>query len=125
MNTDITQEDIAAFHTSHPDDNIIPAQVQMPRMVRQIGVNTVATKNDVSVTESGISKQFFIHHCDDGRISGMVITKITTRNRHVSSNNSTNRYGEIGYNSTIEVNSHSNTYCFGKNLQTMSSTEQV
>ena len=125
MNTDITQEDIAAFHTSHPDDNIIPAQVQMPRMVRQIGVNTVATKNDVSVTESGISKQFFIHHYDDGRISGMVISKITTRNRHVSSNNSTNSDGEIGYNSTIEVNSHSNTYFFGKNWQTMSSTEQV
>ena len=50
MNTDITQADIAEFHTSQPDDNSISAQVQMSRMGMKIGVNAVTTNNDVSVT---------------------------------------------------------------------------
>ena len=42
--------------------------------------------------------------------------KITTRNRDVSSNNPTNRYGEIVYNSNIDINSHADNHCFGKEI---------
>ena len=55
----------------------------------------------------------------------MGISKITTRNRHVSSNNPTKHDGEIGYNSTIDIDSHADTHCFGNNFQILSSTEQV
>ena len=55
----------------------------------------------------------------------MGITKITTRNRHVSSNNPTKHDSEIGYNSTIDINRHDDTHCFGKNFRIVSSTEQV
>ena len=55
----------------------------------------------------------------------MVISKITTRNRHVYSNNPTKHDGEIGYNSIIEIDSHSHTHCFGKNFRIVSSTEQL
>ena len=55
----------------------------------------------------------------------MVTSRITTRNRHVYSNNSTKHDGEIGYNSTIEINTHVNTHCFGKNFRIMKSTEQL
>ena len=50
----------------------------------------------------------------------MGITKITTRNRHVSSNNPTKHDGEIGYNSTIDINRHDDTHCFGKNFRIVS-----
>ena len=43
MNTNITQAAIAELKTSQTDDNSIPTQVQMSRMVRQRGVNAVAT----------------------------------------------------------------------------------
>ena len=55
----------------------------------------------------------------------MDISKITTRNPHISSNNSTKHDGGIGYDITIDINSHTNTHCFGKNLRVASSTEQV
>ena len=55
----------------------------------------------------------------------MGITKITTRNRHVSSNNPTKHDSEIGYNSTIDINRHDDTHCFGKNFRIVSSAEQV
>ena len=58
MNTDITQEAIVAFHTSHPQENNITAQVQMTRIKRQRGVNAVSTNNYVSVTTLGSSKGF-------------------------------------------------------------------
>ena len=38
-NYNIKQVAITEFHSYQPDDNIIPAQVQIPRMVRQVGVN--------------------------------------------------------------------------------------
>ena len=58
MNTEIIQADISELHTSQSDDIIIPVQFQMPRMGRQIVVNTVSTTNDVSVTGSGIPHGF-------------------------------------------------------------------
>ena len=67
----------------------------------------------------------FIQYDDGGRISSIVISKITTRNRRVSSNNSTNHDGEIGYNSTIEIGSHNDTRYFGDNFLVMSSTEKL
>ena len=67
----------------------------------------------------------FIQYDDGGRISSIVISKITTRNRRVSSNNSTNHDGEIGYNSTIEIGSHNDTRYFGHNFLVMSSTEKL
>ena len=68
---------------------------------------------------------FLIQYDDGGRISSIGISKITTRNRRVSSNNSTNHDGEIGYNSTIEINSHNDTRYFGNNFRIVSSTEQL
>ena len=124
-NTNITQADIAEFHTSQPDDDRITDQVQIPRMGRKRLFNAVATNNDVSVTGSGSSKHFYIQYDDDGRISGMGISKITTRNCHVSSNNSTNHDGRIGYKNTIEIDSHADTHFFGKNFRIVSSTEQL
>ena len=97
----------------------------MPHMARQRGVNTVTTKNYFPVTGSGIKKQFSIQYDDYGRISSIVISKITTRNRHASSNNSTKHDGEIGYNSTIDINSHTDTIFFVNNFLIVSSTEQV
>ena len=94
-------------------------------MGRQIGVNSVDTNKYFSVTGSGSSKSFSIHYEDDGSISSMVISTITTRNRHVSSNNFTNSYSEIGYNSTIEIDNHSDTCCFGKNFRIVPSAEQL
>ena len=55
----------------------------------------------------------------------MVISKITTRCFHVSSNNSTNCDSEIGFNSTIEIDGHTNNHCFGKKFRIMSTIEQV
>ena len=55
----------------------------------------------------------------------MGISKITTRNRHVSSYNSTKHDGEIGYNFIIEIYSHADTLFFGKNFWIFSSIEQV
>ena len=89
MNTDTTQAAIAELYTSQTDDNIITAQVQIPRMVRQRGVNSVATNNDVSVNVLGSSKRFSIQYNEDGRVLSMRISKIATRNCHVSSNYST------------------------------------
>ena len=40
----------------------------------------------------------------------MVISKIATRNHNVSSNNYTNHDSEIGYNSTIDVDSHADAH---------------
>ena len=125
MNTKIPQEVIAAFHNSHPNDNIIPTQFQMPRMGRQIIVNVISTYKDVSVTGSGISKYFSIQYDEDDRISSIGISKITNRNLHVSSNNSTNHDSEIGYNSTIEIDIHAYTHCFGKKFRIVSPTEQL
>ena len=56
MNNNITQADIAEFHTSQPDDNSILAQVQMSRMGRQRGVIEVSTNNAVAFTRLGNSK---------------------------------------------------------------------
>ena len=112
MNNNITQEAIAESHTSQPDKNIISAQVQMPRMARQRGGNAVATNNDVSFTVFGSSKHFFIQYVNDGRLSGLVISKITSRNRRVSSKNITKHDVEIGYNSTIEIDSYAGTIFF-------------
>ena len=47
--TEIIQKTISSLQIYHTDDNIIRTQVQKPRMVRQIGVNEVATDNDTSV----------------------------------------------------------------------------
>ena len=44
------------------------------------------------------------------RTSSMGISKITTRNRHYSSNNFTNHDDKTGYNSTIEIDIHSGTH---------------
>ena len=60
MNTEISQTDIAPFHTFHPNENIIPAEVQMPHMGSQRVVHSVATNNDVSGTGLVISKRFSI-----------------------------------------------------------------
>ena len=94
----------------------------MSRMGMKIRVNAATTNNDVSVTGQGISKRFSIEYCDDDRISSTVISKITIRNRHVSSNNYTKHDGEIGYNSTTDIESHVNTHFFGNNFQIVSST---
>ena len=74
MNTEITQTDIASFHTSRPDDNIIPAQFQMPRMGRQRGVNdgvqiktyTFSKRDIIRVNYqvlSQLSQLLFLHFC--------------------------------------------------------------
>ena len=63
----------------------------------------------------------------------MGISKITTdncchvseENSHVSSNHSSQRDGNIGYNITIEINSYADTHCFGKNFRIVSTTEQI
>ena len=39
MNTDTNQAAIVEFHTSQPDDNIIPVQVKITRTGRKRGVN--------------------------------------------------------------------------------------
>ena len=121
MNAGITQAVIAALQTAQGSDssNGIPAQVQMPRMGRQRGVNAVnATGNDASVAGSATSRQFSIEYDDDGRISSMGISKITTGNRHVSSSNfARTEPADIGYNSTIEIDSHADTHCFGRNFR--------
>ena len=122
MNIEITQAAIAAFYTSHTNDNSIPVQVKMARIVRQILVNTVATNKDFSVTVLGISKRFYIQYDNNASISIMVISKITTRNRHVSSNNSTKHDSEIGYNSTIEIDSHVDNYFCFNNFRIVSTT---
>ena len=122
MNSEITQAAIAEFNTSQPGGNIISAHIQIPRMGRQRGVNSFAANNGVSVTGSGSSKRFSIQYDNYGSISIMVISKITNRNHHVSSNNSTKHDGEIGYNSTIDIISHADTHCFGKKFLIVSST---
>ena len=43
----------------------------------------------------------------------MGIPKIMTVNFHVSSNNSTKHDGKIGYNSTMNIDSHDDTNYFG------------
>ena len=93
MNTDITQEAITAFHTSKPDKNSITTQVQMPRMGRQRGVNAVATKNGVSVTGLVISKLFSMQYDDSCSISIIGVSKFTTINLYVYSNNYTKHDG--------------------------------
>ena len=85
-------------------------------MARQRGVNTVTTKNYFPVTGSGIKKQFSIQYDDYGRISSLEISKITTRIRNVSSDNSTKNDDEIRYNSTVDMDSHAGNYFFGKNF---------
>ena len=55
----------------------------------------------------------------------MGISKINTINCHVYSNHSINYDGGIGYNSTIEIDSHANTHCFGKKFRIVYSTEQL
>ena len=117
MNTDITHEVISELHTSQPDDNSITDQVQMSRIGSKIWVNAVTTNNNVSVIGPRSSKRFYFQYADDGKISSMGTSKTTTRNRHDSSNNSTKYDGEIGYNRTIEINSHADTYFFVKNFQ--------
>mmetsp|Transcript_15996 Transcript_15996/g.23840 ORF Transcript_15996/g.23840 Transcript_15996/m.23840 type:complete len:787 (+) Transcript_15996:5053-7413(+) len=128
VNAGITQAVIAALQTAQGSDssNSIPTQVQMPRMGRQRGVNAVnTTGNDASVAGSATSRQFSIEYDDDGRISSMGISKITTGNRHVSSNNFARTEPDIGYNSTIEIDSHADTHCFGRNFRIITTTEQV
>ena len=125
MYTDITRADITSIHTSQTNDNSITIQVQMPHMVRQIRFNTVATNNDVSVTWLGSSKRFSIQNDNDGSILSLGISKITTRYRRVSSDNPTKHDGEIRYYSTIDIDSHANTHCFGNNFRVVSSTEQL
>ena len=122
-NTDITQTAINYFHTSRPNYNSIPTQVQIPCMGRKIGVNAVVTNNDVLVTHSVHSKRFYIPYDNNDRIPSMLILIVTTRNCNVSSNNPTKHDGEIGYNSTIFINSHADTHYFGKNFLIVSSTE--
>ena len=90
-------------------------------MERQIIINAVTTKNDVSVTGSVSSKRYSIQYDENGRISVIGISKITSKNLPVPSNNYTNHDGEIGYNSTIEINSHSDNH-FLVNIQIISST---
>ena len=114
INTNITQASIAGFHTSHTNDNSIPVQVQMIHMGRQIVVNAVSTNNYVSVNGLIIPKQLSIQYDDGSRIPSMGISKITTRNFYVSSNNFTRHDSKIGYNSSIEINSHADTHCFDK-----------
>ena len=79
-------------------------------------VNKVTTNNYESVTGLIISKRFSIQYDNYKRISTIRISKITTRNRHISLNNSTNNYDEIGYNSTIDINSHADTHFLGENF---------
>ena len=110
MNTNITQVDIAEFRTSQSDDNIITAQVQIPAMGKLIGVNESANKNYISVTGLGSSNFVYIQYEDDGRISRIGIKKICTKNCHVFSNNPTKHYGELLFNSTIDINSHSKNH---------------
>ena len=47
----------------------------------------------------------------------MGISKITTINRHVSSNNFTKHDDEIGYNSTIDIDSHASTHYFVRTFE--------
>ena len=75
MNTDITQADVAAFHTYHTKNNSIPTQAQIPCMRRQIGGNPVSANNDVSVNGSGSSKRFSIQYDKNGRILSILISK--------------------------------------------------
>ena len=55
----------------------------------------------------------------------MGISKITTKNNHVSSNNTTTHDGKIGYNSAIAINNHVNTHCFVNTFQIVSMAEKV
>ena len=55
----------------------------------------------------------------------MGISKITTGNFHVYSNNHANQDSEIDYNSTIEIDSRSYPHCFYKNFRVVLTTEQV
>ena len=57
----------------------------MTLMVSQRGVTAVVTNNYVSVTGLGSSKRFCIQYDDDSRISIMGLSKITTKNHHISS----------------------------------------
>ena len=86
-------------------------------MGRQVGVNAVSVNNDVSVTGSGTPKRFSIQYEKSGRILGMGISKISTRNHHFSSNNSTKHDGAVVYNSTIEIDSHSDTLFLARNFK--------
>ena len=97
----------------------------MSPMGMQRGVNTVATNNEVSVTTWASYKLFSIQYDDDDRISSIEISKISTRNCHVSSNISTNHDGEIKYNNHIVNDSHVDTHYFGKNFWIVSSTDLV
>ena len=117
MNNNITQVDITVLQTSQTDYNRIPAQLQMSRIVSQRGFHSVSANNYASVNGLGSLKRFSIHCGDDGRILSMGISKITTRNHHLSSNNPTKHDGEIEYYSTIEINIHSDTHFVDKNFQ--------
>ena len=54
----------------------------------------------------------------------MVISKNSIIDCHVSSNNSTKHDSEIGYISTVGVDSNTDTRCFGKSFQISSTKEQ-
>ena len=69
MNTEIKQEDISAFHTTHSDYNSITSQFQMSLMVRQRGFNAADTNTYASVNGSGSSEWLSIQYNDNGRIS--------------------------------------------------------
>ena len=55
----------------------------------------------------------------------MGISKITTKKNHVSSNNTTNHDGKIGYNSAIAIDNHVNTHCFVNTFEIVSMAEKV
>ena len=81
-------------------------------MGRQRVVNSVFASNDAWFNGSGISTRFYIQYENDGKISRIGSSKITTRNFDVSSNISTKHDNEIDYNSTTVINSHANTNFF-------------
>ena len=85
----------------------------------------MTTNNDVSVTGLGNPKRIAIQYVNGGRIKSMWISKITTRNRHISSNISTKHDGKIRYNSIIDIDSHADTHYFDKKFRIVSSPEQV
>ena len=126
-NVDIIQAAISALQSAPTSDSVnnVPAQVQMPRMGRQRGIHAMSVSGDSSTSGSAGSRQVSIQYDNDGRVSNMEISGVCTDNRHVSSNSSARHDGEVGYNSTIEIDSHADTHCFGRNFHIVSRTEQV
>ena len=126
INTEITHKAIAELHI-FPSPMIILFPPRFKYHIWEEKEDLIQLQ--ITMTSQlmffGSSKQYYIQYDEDGRISNKGISKITTRNHHVSSINSTKKDVEIGYNSTIETNIHASNHCFGKKFQIMSSIEQV